>query len=301
VIEFAQAMKAVDPTIKIGANGPDNQYARGELDTSGYWWKTVLAIAAPEIDFLAIHSYPLWRWDSYDYYRTHTPDFAKSIDSPEQALNDWAPAQAGRIRIALTEVNALDWSNSWPNKNDLGHALVLFEMFGTYLTHPKLDHAQLWNTRWIAITDTTDLFNAVDSNQNLLPTGRVLSIWGHFLKQNMIAAGSSDLIRSFASYTPSTAELSVFIINKDMIAHQTDLSLINYHCPCTGARWVLTGTGPQDLSPTWVKQATIALNDNLLVLNLDPVSVTVVTLQPQPQDAQPQYWLYIPLLTSHQR
>jgi alpha-L-arabinofuranosidase len=300
LIEFAQAMKAVDPTIKIGANGPDDQYKRGELDTRGYWWKTVLATAAPEIDFLSIHSYPTWQWGSYDYYRTHTPDFAASIDSPEHALNDWAPNEADRIRIALTEVNAADWSGSWPNKNDLGHALVLFEMFGTYLKHPKLDHAQFWNTRWIAITDATDIFNAVDINQNLLPTGRVLSIWGHFLKQNMIATSSTDMIHSFASYTLSTEELSVFIINKDIGAHKLELSLINYQCPCTEERWVLTGTGPQDLSPTWVKQATVTSIDNRLELNLDPVSVTVVTLQPQRQDSLPGYSLYIPLLAYYQ-
>ena len=44
--DFARAMKAVDPTIRIGANG------------NGGWWSTLQSVAGAEIDFLAAHSYP---------------------------------------------------------------------------------------------------------------------------------------------------------------------------------------------------------------------------------------------------
>ena len=47
LVEFSRAMKGVDPTIKIGANGE-----------SWDWWRIVLEGASFAIDFLAVHNYP---------------------------------------------------------------------------------------------------------------------------------------------------------------------------------------------------------------------------------------------------
>ena len=124
LVEFAQGMKAVHPTIPIGTNGPDSQYARGELDASVAWWQTVLTIAAPAIDFLAVHSYPAWEWGSYEYYRTKTPKLTGAADGATAALAVWAPAHAQRIQIAVTEMNSADLSKggwSSDNNNSLGH------------------------------------------------------------------------------------------------------------------------------------------------------------------------------------
>ena len=51
-------MKAVDPSIQIGANGNDDG-----------WWQTVLATASSAIDFLAVHEYPAFGWGSYSVLR----------------------------------------------------------------------------------------------------------------------------------------------------------------------------------------------------------------------------------------
>src|SRR5262249_33149984 len=61
VVAFADAMKAVDPTVKIGAvltmpaNWPDAVVADGD---GGNWNKTVLGIAGSKIDFVDLHWYP---------------------------------------------------------------------------------------------------------------------------------------------------------------------------------------------------------------------------------------------------
>ncbi|MBB5867534.1 hypothetical protein F4553_000913 [Allocatelliglobosispora scoriae] len=58
---FAQAMKAVDPTIKIGVvlttpgNWPDGIVASGD---AGSWNEVVLTIAGPSVDFAILHWYP---------------------------------------------------------------------------------------------------------------------------------------------------------------------------------------------------------------------------------------------------
>src|SRR2546423_9925880 len=61
VVAYADAMKAVDPTVKIGAvlttpaNWPDGVVAGGDAAT---WNQTVLSIAGPHIDFVILHWYP---------------------------------------------------------------------------------------------------------------------------------------------------------------------------------------------------------------------------------------------------
>ena len=61
VVQYASAMKAVDPSIKIGAvltlpgNWPDSVVASGD---SGDWNKTVLSDAGGAIDFVIVHWYP---------------------------------------------------------------------------------------------------------------------------------------------------------------------------------------------------------------------------------------------------
>ena len=53
LIDFSRAMKAVDPTIRIGANGG-----------SDTWWQAILPTAANAIDFLAVHNYFANSWGS---------------------------------------------------------------------------------------------------------------------------------------------------------------------------------------------------------------------------------------------
>jgi hypothetical protein len=61
VVQYAQAMKAVDPTVKVGAvltmpaNWPDAIVGGG--DTAS-WNQTVLQLAGPSIDFVDVHWYP---------------------------------------------------------------------------------------------------------------------------------------------------------------------------------------------------------------------------------------------------
>jgi hypothetical protein len=55
VVEFTRAMKAVDPTIRVGAvlNTPPADYAWGR-----YWNRDTLAQCGSEIDFVMVHWYP---------------------------------------------------------------------------------------------------------------------------------------------------------------------------------------------------------------------------------------------------
>ena len=54
---FSQAMKAIDPSILIGASGD-----------SASWWEGFLPEAVEDIDFLTVSQYSCWGYMSYDTY-----------------------------------------------------------------------------------------------------------------------------------------------------------------------------------------------------------------------------------------
>ncbi|HEX4814831.1 MAG TPA: cellulose binding domain-containing protein [Nonomuraea sp.] len=100
VVAYADAMKAVDPTIKIGAvlttpaNWPDAVAAEGD---AGGWNKVVLSTAGPKIDFVILHWYP----GALDK-AGHIPDM---IQLTREQLAAYAGPGAERIGIAMTEFN----------------------------------------------------------------------------------------------------------------------------------------------------------------------------------------------------
>ncbi|MGW3806009.1 cellulose binding domain-containing protein [Micromonospora sp. NPDC005113] len=105
VIEYADAMKAVDPSIKVGAvltmpgNWPDGITAGAD---PGPWNQTVLSLAGPKIDFVDVHWYPGGTAAESLARTSHIPDAAYLI---RQQLTRHAGPNAARIGISFTELN----------------------------------------------------------------------------------------------------------------------------------------------------------------------------------------------------
>ena len=278
VIEFSQVMKSVDPSIKIIANGNDWE-----------WWRVVLTQAGPAVDLLSVHSYPPYGWGGYDYYSTHDVDLMSAVHLAEQALDAYAgPNDAQRIKIAVTEMNTIDWSGSWASDNDTGHAIVLFDTVGDQLNDPRIEFSQVWNTRWVTNDSqrSPTVWDTLDKDNNLQATGRAMSIWGQFMLDTMVAASSTPMVKVFASYSAGGA-LNLFLINKDTSARVTNVSLANFVAQTTVGRWVFKGSGSGDLSPVLAQAASIAADGDRLSVTLDPVSITVLQLQKAAGAAEP--------------
>jgi alpha-L-arabinofuranosidase len=106
VVEYAAAMKAVDPSVKIGAvlttpgYWPDALVGTGD---DGPWNQVVLSIAGPSIDFVVVHWYPGGGSAAESLARlAQAADIGEMIRA-QIAL--YAGAGSGRIGIALTEIN----------------------------------------------------------------------------------------------------------------------------------------------------------------------------------------------------
>jgi hypothetical protein len=268
IIEFSRRMKKVDPDIKIIANGEDAR-----------WWATVLSEASAHIDYLGLSNYPVWNYTSgYDYYRTNNPDFMEVINTASDAINALAsPEDRERIKIMVTEFNAIDWSAGWENKNDLGHALFCFEMLGQHLNNPLVVSSNFWNTRWVTnATANYQVSDALNKNGKLNANGKILALWGNYLLPKMISTTSTEVIRTFACMDPQSQKLNLFLINKENTTQQISISLLKYLPRVSGKRWEFVGTGAEDVSPALLKKENFEVSDPVLTLQVPAISITIL-------------------------
>ncbi|BAJ27047.1 MULTISPECIES: cellulose binding domain-containing protein [Kitasatospora] len=104
---YAAAMKAVDPTVKIGAvltmpgNWPDGIVGAGD---GGDWNHTVLAAVAHDVDFVSVHWYP--NAGGGDRSLAAVRRLPGELREVRDLLDRYAGADSARIGIAMTEVNA---------------------------------------------------------------------------------------------------------------------------------------------------------------------------------------------------
>jgi hypothetical protein len=269
LVNFASAMKAVDPTIKIIANGKSD------------WWQTLLqSSAAQYIDVLGFSNYPTWNYTGgYEYYRTNNVNLTSEADAAITALNNYGTtADRARIKVMPTEYNSIDWSGTWTSENNLGHALCNFQMFGDLVIKPKVESLCMWNTRWMDnITSDQHLYDAVDENSNLNAAGTALKVWGNGLLQTMVTATSNNsMVKVYASYSSTYSRLNLFLLNKDNTAKTINLTLSNYIASYNGSKWQFKGTGAADKFPTFTYADTIYNASSLTGLSLPANSVTLI-------------------------
>ena len=250
IVTFASAMKSVDSTIKIIANG------RGTA-----WWQTLLqSSAARYIDYLGVSCYPIYNYTGgYETYRTTSPNLLNEAQTAVNAINAYSsPADKARIKVITTEYNAIDFGNGWTNSNDVGHSLVVFDIMGQHLKNPQIESALFWNTRWVTnTTSPQNIDDALDKNSNLNASGLALSIWGNNMLPELLNVSSTgsgnNFIKVFADYDNVTNKLNVFMINKDNIDRKINFDISNYITTPFYQRLQYKGTNVSDKFPTYTQ------------------------------------------------
>ena len=274
VVQFSKAMKAVDPTINIGASGSNDS-----------WWKDFLPIASSSLDFLIESDYPCYNWQGYSSF-LRDPDLAGAIETAEHAIDRYAmPADTSRLKVIATEVNSADFANpGWPKTNTLGHALVTFDTLGQAMEQKRAVCAMVWTTRWMDDTEALkSQWYALGPANNLLPTGRAVAMWGQFLQSDLVTtSGATQLVTAYASRSNDGKRTSIWIINRDMTAPAVVNAVVanqprQYH---QATRYEFSGSGVDDPSPAWRLLGRVnTKGDQIAALTIPPLSVTILTLQ----------------------
>jgi len=267
VVDFSRAMKAVDPSIKIVANGRTIQ-----------WWQKALPICVKDIDYLCVSNYPVRDYKKgYLTYRDNITDLLREVNVALNAIDRFTTGQDWqRLKLIVAEYGSMDWSGTWPHINNMGHNLALFEMTGEQLKLPRLEFSCFWNTRWIHNKERGDsIFDALDKDGYFNANGYGLAIWGNFLEKKMVKTTSTLHIRTFATFDPENKNLFVYIINKSEGRKPLSLNLKGYDVDSIVQRWHLVGKGPEDTQPVWQEIET-PLKSRPLKLTVMGTSITVI-------------------------
>lgn len=272
LVDFVDAMKSIDPTIKIIVNGKSD------------WWQTLLqSPAASRIDFLGISNYLGNAFTGYDYYRQNQPSLNSETDAAINAIGNFAPAiDKDRIKVMETEFNSIAFvNNGWANDNNVGHALCSFQMLADGIIKPKLFASFLWNTRWIeTLAKPRHLFDALHANGSLNATGLSLSILGKYLLPQMVATTDSGYIKVYATYNTTNKNLNIFIINKDNAAQKVKLTITGYPTAFSFQKYEFRGVDAEDRLPSFNAVGAIETNTGLNnAISLPQNSITMLEIK----------------------
>jgi cellulose binding protein with CBM2 domain len=142
LLDYIAAMKAVDPTIEVGAvlttpgNWPDGIVGPG--DTMD-WNNTVLSIAGRQIDFGIIHHYPFSNNEG-ELLTKPQAEIPTMTSALRSLINQHAGSNAPNVGIAVTE----DSSNFAKNTSPSG--LYAPDMYLTWMEHGAFN-IDWWNLR----------------------------------------------------------------------------------------------------------------------------------------------------------
>ncbi|KOV83215.1 alpha-L-arabinofuranosidase [Nocardia sp. NRRL S-836] len=256
-VAFAQAMKAADPTIKVGAvlttpaNWPDAIVAEGDAAS---WNQTVLSIAGPHVDFVIVHWYPSGSTTAQTL--AATDQIADMTYLLRQQITRYAGPDPGRLGIAMTELNSSYGRNTQPG------ALFAAEAY-TSLLENGVFTVDWWNTHngpgrasTVAGQPDFDDFGLLSSG-GCLPDGacepplntpfapyhalKVLSLFARPGDQ-LVRAGSDDAsVRAHAVRRPN-GDLAVLLLNADQDNPRTVTIDYAGYTPAAGAPTVHTLT-----------------------------------------------------------
>lgn len=228
LVQYATAMKAVDPTIKIGAvlttpnNWPDGIVGPG--DTMD-WNNTVLSIAGQRIDFVIVHHYP-YSTSATEMLTKPQNEIPAMTSRLRSLINQYAGANAPNVGIAVTEASSQFALNTSPS------GLYAPDMYLTWMENGAFN-VDWWNLRngtdcgrVTTIEGATDYNDGgvVSSGASCEPAANTpfapyygIQMMTRFAAPGdaLVAANSSNSLLSAHAVRRANGDLSVLLINKD--------------------------------------------------------------------------------------
>jgi hypothetical protein len=284
VLRYASAMKAADPTIKIGAvltlpgNWPDGVVASGD---SGDWNRTVLSAAGSAIDFVIVHWYP-------GSAGAISPQVAGELAQLRQEIDQYAGPNGPGIQIALTETSSPAGRDTQPG------ALYVADTYMTALENGAFT-VDWWDTHNGPTSISTSPDGATDyGDYGLLSSGTcvgstcepalntpfppyyALSMLGNLGApgDTMVRAGTDQELVAAHAVRNMNGNLTVMLINKDP-ASSYQVSLHYAGFTPSAATPVVATYGDEATSVTSAAQGTSTSQA------LPPYSIETITLTPQ--------------------
>lgn len=295
VLQFVRAMKAVDPSIKIGITLPAPDLTEGTKKMAD-WDPTVLSIVGSQIDFIDVHWYPQW----HDTSGNEGPDdqlLASTINVPtmlarfRSEIAQYSGANAKNIEILLGEVNT---KVATKQRVSLVNALFLADVYMSWLgnggtsviwweLHEGLEIADSRSANAYGSTNygTMGILSDGDCKQGTCEPPpntpfppyyglQMLTYLGRPGDQ-VVSANSKLALVSVYAVKQTNGNLAVLLINKDPSTTVTPTLALSGYTPAATATTYFYGMNSNAISSNSVKVAGTTLQTTL-----PPYSLTTI-------------------------
>jgi len=270
-IDFVSAMKAEDPSINCGP---------GILSNTGYF-NTLMAEASDKVDFTSCHQY-LWAKSWNDYYGwrdSPSSDMANHIKNMQNAVNIFTKPN---MSILVTESNT---RGCWEDDSLYTYkGLAWFDLLFEEQQYEDVKYTYMWNSHspWKGEFAEGSDANAWWNNgaNELTPQGWPLYILNNTAEERyMVPDGKMQgLINCYGSYTPSTGNMTLYLMNKALSPDSINVTLNNYYPDRTYERWEFKGADPWDKHPDFLQTGEISFTENGFSAILPPCALVVLKL-----------------------
>ncbi|ONI87728.1 alpha-L-arabinofuranosidase [Saccharothrix sp. ALI-22-I] len=291
VRDYAIAMKAVDPTIKIGAvlttpgEWPDGITASGD---AGTWNQVVLSVAGPVVDYGIVHWYP--GGDTAAQVLTKTDRVADAI----RLVREQSRRHAGKdLAIAMTEVNTSFGRNTQPGALFAADAYATLLANGVFTVDWWNVHNGIGRVSTVAGHTDYDDYGLLSSasctadgttcqpalNTPFAPY-HAISMVSRFARpgDQLVAASATDpLVRAHAARR-ADGGLAVMLVNQDPDAVKTVSLRYAGYAPADAAQVLTFANGDTGIATAAGTASTATL---------PPYSITTLVLRPSGSTAGP--------------
>ncbi|MCG8527873.1 MAG: carbohydrate binding domain-containing protein [Opitutales bacterium] len=260
VNRYSNAMKAVDPTIKVGVSwkGGAGESPQDLIDTCG-----------SALDFICISNYVNGGGNHYSDYLNGTNVDLLNVN---ESLS---------LNTVISEFNRSDWTkSSWDLANSTGKGLINFDLIGQILKSSKTEYGMLWNTRWYPDINTgiysDNLWHAVDNSNSILPVAKSFALWEKFIGDSMVNITSNDGgVVVYATVSESGGKLNVFVLNKKTSSESVSINIPSFQYDQSEV-WQFSGVDEWDESPTITSLGSVS--GSPIAYTVPSTSITVFSL-----------------------
>jgi hypothetical protein len=304
--QYSAAMKAVDPSIKIGAvltapgNWPDG--VTNALSPQP-WNDTVLSTACSAADFVIVHWYPQSPGAESDpgllataqSGSSSTPSVPSMVATLKSLIAQYCGSHANDVEILVTETNSVSY-NPGKQTTSLVNGLFLADSIMTWLEN-GVSNVDLWSIHNGAVCGNNDSSSLYGSSgygdYGFLSSGAVCSTaieppaetpfpayYGVQMLKHVVEPGATALsVTSSAALVSAHAvqgadgHVNVLLVNQDpAVSYAVTVSL-------QGARaWGLGEVFTYGIGSTSIAQSAIGVRRSSLTITIAPYSLTTVRL-----------------------
>jgi hypothetical protein len=269
--DFAAAMKAVDPAIKVGP---------GILAAPNYY-ESVLQACPDLVDFVSVHQYmhgQVKACPDYAGWRDSRSTFTFNV---ERAARTLAAAGRPQLEMLVTETG-VSGPNSLGIVNNTYKALWWFETLMNELAQPQVSHTFYWGThspwnyRGEDAEPRGDVAVALRLRDNArTPTGEIIRLVNEHLLDSFVATERvAGLVRAYAMRSSDGRRAVLGLLNKGERAQDVVVQWQGFTAGSVRRVTEFAGRNPADVTPATRARSAGPLAADRLSAALAPLSLT---------------------------